>query len=164
MKLSYLLCTIPLLLAATPADLKSGKYGALISEKAAVRVSSTSSHDTPETHLNLVSGDTVPCAFHTSQEKQPWVVLKLERPSLVRAVEILNRQDGSGFREASLAVSLSMDGKTWKEIWNAGGKAEDKWIIPVADGAGEKAAYIKLGLTQEKAEFFHLSRVSVYGK
>ena len=160
----WLLALAPLFMAASPADLKAGKFGAVVSEKAVVQVSSTCGYDTPETHLNLVRGEKVPCAFHTEKEKQPWVVLKLERAVTVKALEILNRGDGSGFREASLAAYLSEDGKTWTEVWNAGGKAEDAWIVPVAEGKGMKAAWVKLALTQEKPEHFHLSRVTVYGQ
>lgn len=164
MKRLWLFALLPLFLAAAPEDLKSGKFGGLVSEKAVVQVSSTCSYDTPETHLNLVRGEKVPCAFHTGKEKQPWVILKLERPATVRALEIVNRGDGSGFRQASLAAFLSEDGKTWTEVWNAGGKAEDRWIVPIAGGAGQKAAWVKLALTQEQPEFFHLSRVHVYGQ
>jgi hypothetical protein len=160
----WLTALLPLFLAATPADLKSGKFGTVLSVKAVVQVSSTCSYDTPETHLNLVRGERVPCAFHTGKEQQPWVILKLERPATIKAIEIINRQDGSGFRQASLAAFLSEDGKTWTEVWNAGGKAEDTWIFPVNGGSGQKAAWVKLALTQEQPEFFHLSRVTVYGQ
>ena len=78
---------IPLMLtAAAPDDAKAGKFGAILSEKAIVRVSSTCGYDTPETHLNLVRGPAVPCAFHTAQEKEPWVTLKLPAASEVRAL------------------------------------------------------------------------------
>ena len=160
------LLILPLLMSATPADLKSGKFGTIVSEKALVKVSSTCDFDTPENHLNLVRGEQVPCAFHTNKEKEPWVILKLSRPVEVKALEIVNRQDGSEFREANLVAWLSEDGKNWKEVWTAGGKAEKSWTIPLtgSDGRGQKAAWVKLSTRQEKPEFFHLSRVTVYGQ
>ena len=131
-----------------------------------METSSTCSYDTPETHLNLVRGEPVPCAFHTNKENEPWVVLKLGRRVEVRALEIVNRQGGSGDREANLVAWLSEDGVTWTEVWNAGSKAENSWIIPVAgaDGSGMKAAWVKLGTRQNHPEYFHLSRVTVYGQ
>lgn len=152
-------------MAAAPNELKQGKFGQLQSEKAVVKISSSCGFDTPETHLNLVRGEPVPCAFHTDKEKEPWVVLKLSRSVEVRAMEVINRRNGSGFREANLIAWLSDDGNTWTEVWNAGGKAEDSWIIPVSgkDGRGQKARWVKLGTRQINPEYFHLSRINVYG-
>lgn len=151
--------------AAADPDFASGQFGKIVSEKAVVKVSSTCEYDTPETHLNLVRGSKVPCAFHTNKEKNPNVILKLSAPAEVKGLEILNRGDGSGFREATLAVSISEDGKKWTELWSAGGKAENRWAISTLDaaGKGQKAAWVKLETKPEKPEFFHLSRVTVYG-
>jgi hypothetical protein len=162
--LLLLLCLAHPLLAEEP-DLAGGKFGKVISEKALVKVSSTCQYDAPETHLNLVRGPKVPCAFHTNKEKNPYVLLKLPAAAEVKAMEILNRGDGSGFREATLAVSVSEDGKQWKQIWSAEGKAENRWAISVVDanGQGHKANWIKLETKPEKADFFHLSRVTLYG-
>ena len=164
-RLLFLLCLAQNLCAAEQPDLAGGKFGKVISEKALVKVSSTCQYDAPETHLNLVRGPKVPCAFHTNKEKNPHVLLKLPAAAEVKGLEILNRGDGSGFREATLAVSVSEDGKTWKQIWSAEGKAEDRWAITCVDakGQGHKASWIKLETKPEKADFFHLSRVTIYG-
>ena len=165
MKSLFPLSLLPLLVAAAAPDLKSGKFGALLSENAVVQTSSTCEYDTPETHLSLVRGETVPCAFHTNRDKEPWVVLKLSRAAEVKAIEIVNRQDGSESRAANLVAWLSEDGKTWTEIWKADGKAEKSWVVTVGtDGCGRKASWIKLSTQQEKPEYFHLSRVNVYGQ
>ena len=163
--MKFILLLTPILLHAGEPDFASGKFGKVVSEKAVVRVSSTCEYDTPETHLNLVRGPKVSCAFHTAKEKNPNVILKLSAPAEVKGLEILNRVDGSGFREATLAVSLSEDGKTWKQIWTADGKAENRWAVGCVDanGQGTKASWIKLETKPEKSEFFHLSRVTVYG-
>lgn len=162
--LLLLLCLAQPVLAEAP-DLAGGKFGRVISEKALVKVSSTCQYDAPETHLNLVRGPKVPCAFHTNKEKNPYVLLKLPAAADVKGLEILNRGDGSGFREATLTVSVSEDGKTWKQIWSAEGKAEDRWTVACVDanGQGHKASWIKLETKPEKADFFHLSRVTIYG-
>lgn len=153
-------------MAAAPADLASGKFGVVQSGRAVVKTSSSCDYDTPETHLNLVRGEPVACAFHTNKEKEPWVVLKLGRSVDIRALEIINRKDGNGGREANLTVWLSSDGVAWTEVWNAGGKAENSWIIPMVgeDGRARKAAWVKLGTRQDNPEYFHLSRVNVYGQ
>ena len=160
------LLLLPLCMALSPADLEAGKFGRIQSEKAVVKTSSSCAFDTPETHLNLVRGESVPCAFHTNKEKEPWVVLKLGRSVEVRALEIINRQNGSGDREANLTAWLSQDGVTWTKVWSAGSNAENSWIIPVSgeDGRGRKAAWVKLGTQQDNPEYFHLSRINVYGQ
>ena len=152
--------------ADAPADLASGRYGGIISGKALVKVSSTCQHDTPETHLNLVRGEPVPCAFHTREEKEPWVVLKLDREAEVKALDIVNRRDGSGFRAAGLVAWVSRDGRDWEQVWEAGGKAEARWVVPLVDGAGKgrRASWVKLGLRSEKPQFLHLSRVTIHGQ
>lgn len=166
MKSLLFLFLIPQLIAATTADLKAGKFGKLLSENALVKTSSSCQHDTPETHLNLVSGPQVACAFHTDKESNPWVILKLEGNVEVCALEIINRQSGSGFREKNLIVWISENGKDWQEVWSAGGKEENSWIVTLTDkeGKGKKAAWVKLGTNNKSPEYFHLSRVNVYGQ
>lgn len=158
------------LCAALPAqaadpDLAGGKFGKVISAKALVKASSTCSYDLPENHLNLVRGPVVPCAFHTNKEKNPQVILKLPAPAEIKGMEILNRGDGSSFRSATLTVSVSEDGTAWKEIWSAQNKAEDRWAIVCTDatGRGHQAAWVKLETKPEQADYFHLSRVTLYG-
>jgi hypothetical protein len=108
----------------------------------------------------------VPCAFHTREEKEPWVVLKLEREAEVKALDIVNRRDGSGFRAAGLTAWISRDGREWEQVWAAGDKAEARWVVPLVDaaGKGKRAAWIKLGLRSDKPQFLHLSRVTVHGQ
>jgi hypothetical protein len=163
--LPFLFLCAALPLQAADPDFAGGKYGKIISTKALVKVSSTSSYDSPENHLNLVRGPVVPCAFHTNKEKNPHVLLKLPAPAEIKGLEILNRGDGSGFRSATLTVSVSENGSDWKEIWSAGNKAEDRWAITCVDagGRGHKAAWVKLETKPEKADYFHLSRVTLYG-
>lgn len=163
--LSLLLCLAARACAAEP-DLAGGSFGKPVSEKALVRVSSTCQWDTPETHLNLVRGPQVPCAFHTASEQNPHVILKLPAAAEVKALEIVNRKDGSGERTTGLVASLSEDGKTWTEVWKSDGPAKESWTVPLTNeaGHGKKAAYVRLELKNEKKQYFHLSRVTVYGK
>lgn len=162
---SLLLCLAAPGLAAEP-DLAGGSYGKPLSEKALVRVSSTCQYDTPETHLNLVRGPQVPCAFHTASEQNPHVILKLPAVAEVKALEIVNRKDGSGERTTGLVASVSTDGTAWTEVWKSEGAAKASWTVPLTDGAGQgkKAAYVRLELKNDKKQYFHLSRVTVYGK
>lgn len=166
MKNFLVLLLFPLFMAATPADLAAGKFGVLVSEKALVKTSGTSVYDTPETHLNLVRGPVVPGAFHTDKEAKPWVILKLGHSVEVRALEIFNRLGVGSELVATLTVWLSEDGENWQQVWDAGGKEEDSWVVTLTDpnGKGKMASWIKLGTHHDPPSYFHLSRVNVYGK
>jgi hypothetical protein len=161
-----IIALIPLIASVAFAAPESPPAGKILSEKAVVKVSSTCEYDTPEHHLNLVRGEVLEMAFHTKNEKNPWVILKLDRAAEIKRVEIKNRPGQNAERSATLTMSFSDDGKTWQEIWAAKGKAEQTWDIPVADasGKGRKAGWVKLELKPKGGEFFHLSRVTLFSE
>lgn len=127
-----------------------------------VRPSSTCEWDTPETHVQLVRGPVVPCAFHTAREKAPSVLIKLAQPTDVTALEVTNRADGSDFRTKPLVVSVSADGKAWTEVFRSD-TAEPKWSIALAQPA-TGVRWVKLALAPAKPEFLHLSRVVIHAR
>lgn len=160
--------TLLLALALLPAQgvrLEDPKHGKIVSEKAIVKVSTTCGYDTPETHLNLVRGAQVEFAFHTDSEKNPWVVLKLPAHAVVTGFRIVNRTNAAHHsRAAGLTVSLSNDGKAWREVWKAD-KPEAEWKVSLlATKKSQRALYVKLETKSDPAGPFHLSKVFIHGK
>ncbi len=101
-----------------------------------------------------------PHAFHSAENAdRPHIVIKLDRERTVRYLKIRNRLRSHQGRARDLAVWVSRDNKSWKELWRAS-SAEDEWII----GAGEavKCRYIKIGL--RKRGTLHLNKVIAFGE
>ncbi len=154
-----ILCVLTAVASSAAAELPGRP---LPGEGVLVKPSSTCQWDAPENHLNLVRGPVVPCAFHTAREKAPSVVLKLPQATDVVALEVTNRADGSDFRTKPLVISVSADGKAWKEVHRSE-TAEAKWSIALAEPA-TSVRWVKLALAPEKPEFFHLSRVVIHAR
>jgi alpha-L-fucosidase len=111
-------------------------------------------------------------AIHTAEELNPWIEIDLGREISITGVPVLNRtscgQPGMD-RAATLHLSVSLDSKTWQEVWKAD-RGAPQWEIPVTDflaGAqvpGRKARYLRLELKPTKAEYLHLRQIEVWGK
>ena len=121
-------------------DTDPGTYGHIVSRQARVMASSTlsgASEGAPQ--LLVAEQPVVDFAFYTAAEINPWIEIDLGREVSVTDVRVLNRL-GAGqagqLRAAMLRLSLSLDGKTWLEIWKADRSAPE-WKIPVT-GARNK--------------------------
>lgn len=144
------------------------QYGEILSENATVEFSSTSAHDPKNDHDRLLKGPKTQrgFAFHTSNEKNPWLKLDLGKLQTVKAVIIENRPNDR--RTEGLILSVSEDGKAWAECWRAK-KWQERWIVPVTvfhagiDALGKPARYLKLETKGETPRPLLLQRVSVYG-
>jgi hypothetical protein len=70
---------------------------------------------------------------------------------------------------ATLAASVSVDGKTWTPVWKAD-KAEETWEVPLSEfvsGAripGKKVRFIRLETKPGSPDCLLLKQVEVYGK
>ncbi len=66
-------------------------------------------------------------------------------------------------------LSISLDGKTWMEVWKAEGDAP-RWDIPITefkagvDVPGRKARFLKLDTLLDKPHYLKLRQVEVWGK
>ena len=144
-------------------------YGQVISRAATFKASSTSVHDRPATHAQLLAGEKTKegYAFHTADEANPWIVVDLGQVKTVRGVRIENRPGER--RTEGLKLSLSEDGQSWTEVWKA-----KQWVlvweVPVtkleagAQVPGRRARYLKLETTPQKTAPLLLQRVEIYGK
>ncbi len=125
-------------------------------------------HDFPEDHQSLLTGKRPErdYAFHTAAEKNPWVTVDLGSVKTVNAVVIENRPNEH--RAEGLIMSISEDGKTWTEVW----QAEDfypEWTVSLThfhagiDVPGRQARYLKFETRNKKGRSLLLQRVSAYG-
>lgn len=152
---------------AVPEDLS--EYGKVISEDAKLEMSATSAHDRPADHARLFKGERAErgYAFHTADEKNPWIKVDLGASKNVKAVVIENRPNER--RTDGLIVSVSEDGQTWAKVWQAK-KWEQKWLVPVTqfhagiDAPGRPARFVKIETSGETPRPMLLQRVTVYGE
>jgi hypothetical protein len=54
--------------------------------------------------------------FHTMDDERPWVEFDLGGKRRMSAIKLVNREDCCAERAVPLAVEVSMDGKTWREV------------------------------------------------
>lgn len=54
--------------------------------------------------------------FHTSEEASPWIEFDLGAETVLRRFDITNRGDCCQERALPLAVEISVDGKSWREV------------------------------------------------
>lgn len=145
------------------------QFGPVINEGATVKVSSTCVHDFPEDHQSLLTGELSArdYAFHTAAEKNPWVTVDLGSVKDVQAVVIENRPNEQ--RADGLILSVSDDGETWTEVWQAE-EFELEWTAVLThfhagiDVPGHKARYLKLETRGDRSRSLLLRRVTVYGE
>ncbi len=145
--------TPPAIKLERPGDLKLVSAGGLLT------TSSTTGWDAPLSHGNVINE--TGGLFHTGNEKNPWAIVELPGTKTLTGILLVNRA-GNEDRASPLAVSVSTDGATWHKIWDTN-KAETQWFIPL-QGKGTKARWVKVELTRDKPEYFHLRNILVYGE
>lgn len=133
----------------------------LISAAGLLKTSSSQHEDT--LNYKKVIDDSQPSGFHTRKEKNPWAMVILKGDAEVSEIYIRNRTGQNAARSLPLVVSISIDGRTWKEVFRTE-KVTDEWLIDLSKSP-ERARYIKAERPADaKNEFFHLSKFQVYGK
>jgi hypothetical protein len=145
------------------------EYGKLLSESAALELSSGSVHDHAADHARLFKGEKAErgYAFHTGDEKNPWAKIDLGAVKTVKAVLIENRPGER--RTDGLILSVSEDGQKWVKAWQAQ-KWEQRWLALVtrfhagADVPGRPVRYLKFETRGETPRPMLLQRVQVYGE
>lgn len=144
------------------------EYGKVLSENATLELSAGSPHDHASDHEKLFKGDKAASgyAFHTADEKNPWIKVDLGAVKTVKAVVIENRPNEK--RTEGLILSVSDDGQKWVKAWEAK-KWEQKWLALVTrfhagiDVPGRPVRFLKLETKGEKPRPMLLQRVTVYG-
>ncbi|MBI4585773.1 MAG: discoidin domain-containing protein [Planctomycetes bacterium] len=101
--------------------------------------------------------------FHTAEEENPWWQVDLGSAEAIERVAIFNRCDGTAGRAARLAILLSSDGASWREVYRHGGNvflgAPDGKPLGVLLG-GAPARFVRIQLPGRV--YLHLDEVEVY--
>ena len=132
--------------------------GAWISEGAKVSYSSRDARYAPKSDTLTSSGEGA-FAFHTQKEENPWLVIDLGRERKVMGAEIVNRSDAQGSRTSRLWMSVSQDGKNWRDVWHSD-DTRRRWNAVLEKP--ESARYVRIQM--RKNEIFHLKRVRIFGE
>jgi putative heme-binding domain-containing protein len=102
-------------------------------------------------------------AFHSPNNMNtasPEVVIRLNDPTIVRKVKVVNRNDAELHdRAKGLTFWVSADGKDWKEVWTARNAYPD-WQFDT--GVDEPIKYAKFSLKDKG--ILHLYKVFFYGE
>jgi hypothetical protein len=93
--------------------------------------------------------------FHTQEEDRPWVELDLGGKKRFSAVRIINREDCCGERAVPLAIEVSNDRKTWREV----ARRDDTFNNWYKEFPPVSAHYVR-AISLHKA-LFHLRHFSV---
>lgn len=93
--------------------------------------------------------------FHTSEEERPWVEIDLGGKRRFSSIRIVNREDCCGERAVPLAIEVSNDHKTWREI----ARRNETFNTWTADVTPVSARYVRA--INLKKGILHLHRFSV---
>jgi len=142
--------------------------GELLSKDGLLKTSTTSGYEDPINYRdaleaegrNSTRGGT---AFHTGKEISPWGMVVLPGPADITGITVVNSGGGqNGGRQVPLKVWISEDGEKFTEVFSSSANQEE-WNVPMP--TPRRAKYVKVGRTPEQRdEFFHLSKILVYGK
>lgn len=107
--------------------------------------------------------------FHTSQERNPWWQVDLGEPKEIGRIVVFNRLDyAPGLHNAdNLKILVSDDGRDWRQrhhnLAHFGGISGAKPLEVLFAPGAVRARYVRLQVGSEKAVFFHLDEVEIYG-
>lgn len=138
--------------------------GDVLSRDGLVRISSVDGGDRPLSYPALVSPGGIGGFFHTGGEDNPWVQVQLPGEGELSGVILINRFEACRERAVPLQVSVSSDGKTWKEV------ATFHQVEPVfrvdLNGKHLRARFVRAERLRapERRDPFHLRAVLVYGR
>ena len=142
--------------------------GELLSKDGMLRTSTSSGYESPVSYRDALEAEERAPAkggstFHTEQETSPWGMVVLPGISEIAGVTVVNSGGGqNGGRQAPLRIWLSEDGKEFHQVY-ASGAAQAEWECKL--NTPMKAKYVKVGREpDQRNEYFHLSKILVYGK
>lgn len=93
--------------------------------------------------------------FHTVEEAEPWVEIDLRQPTTFSVVDVTNRSDCCPDRAVPLALEVSNDQKTWREV----ARRPDTFSQWHAKFAPQTARYVRL--RSLRRTLLHLEKVAV---
>jgi len=110
-------------------------------------------------------------AFHTDKEPNPWWQVDLGEAVPIARIVVYNRLDyAPGLHNAdTLLILASDDGKTWRKIYDNGGKhfggVSGAPPLEVTFPPRKlKARFVRLQVPSRESVWFHLDEVEIYGR
>ena len=140
----------------TMPELKQAAKGKWISNGATTEYSSIDEKWSPKIDTLTTTAEGK-FSFHTKEENKPWAVVDLGKSFDISEIEILNRDDGNGYRTAPIAVYVSNDNVKWTRVWSSD-NAKKRWLVRLKSPTS--ARYVKLQL--EKRGVLHLKGIKVF--
>lgn len=102
--------------------------------------------------------------FHTAREDQPWWQVDLGVVRALDEIMVYNRCDACAERAARLVILLSLDAKSWRQVYQHDGTTffghiDDRPLTVML--GGKKARYVRLQLPQADT-CLHLDEVEIF--
>jgi hypothetical protein len=94
--------------------------------------------------------------FHTQEENEPWVVIDLQTPTQFKSISVVNRRDGAKERAVPLALEVSDDEKSWRQL----ARRDEEFSVWKPSIEQTTARFIRLKAL--KKTYLHLDAVKVY--
>ncbi len=147
-------------IAADPA-----KYGALIGPKAKASISSDTDY-TPEGGLVKLLDpmiSEIPFAFHTQNEKNPWVKVSFPGKVTLSAMTIINRRELPE-RAAGLVLQRLTSSGQWETIWTSD-QPREVWNIDLTSIAEDQrdGTEFRFYVSSDAPTALHLANISLWG-
>ena len=142
------------------------KYGTLIGPKAKASISSDTDYTPADGLVKLLDPmiSEIPFAFHTKDEKNPWV--KVVFPSKVRlsAMSIVNRRE---LHERAAGLVLQRLGQTgeWETIWTSD-QPREVWNVDLTELTEDKreGTEFRFYITADAVTALHLANIALWGQ
>ncbi|MBB4348727.1 discoidin domain-containing protein [Aliirhizobium cellulosilyticum] len=101
--------------------------------------------------------------FHTNKDDVPSLLVSLDAAYLIRRVEVHNRSDDHAARAASIAISVSADGKEYVDVYSpdrrvAFGAGDDRLVVEIDHE--KPVRFVKIYLRERS--YLHLEHVSIW--
>jgi len=93
---------------------------------------------------------------HTREDDSPWVEFDLGRERTISTVKVRNRSDCCEDRAMPLAIEVSKDGRSWREV----ARSKKQFQTWTADFAPEQARYVRARVLRKT--FLHLEQFRVF--
>lgn len=147
--------------------------GALISAKGMLKPSSSGQHwrsDHPELYARAIgplkvldpARPKIVTAFQTRGERTPWVQVRLPQVSEVTGILLTNPSGRKAKGLTPFVVSVSVDGKRWKEVYRTT-DVQAVYRIPLAEPA--RAVYVRVArIPSDSRAAFSIGKFLVYGR
>ncbi|MEN9469140.1 MAG: hypothetical protein RL630_873, partial [Verrucomicrobiota bacterium] len=141
------------------------KYGTLIGPKAKASISSDTDYTPADGLVKLLDPiiNEIPFAFHTKDEKHPWV--KVVFPSKVRlsAMSIVNRRELQERADGLVLQRLGQAGE-WETIWKSD-QPREVWNVDLTslDEDQREGTEFRFYITSDTVTALHLANIALWG-